>query len=583
MPVRFAPELFGSIAGRLLKLIFASYFVVTVIVTCVQITLEYRETESRLLRTVEDMEQTFGPAINNAVWNINYAGLHGILGGMQQQPIVIGVKVVNAGGDVISAVGTVQDDTGKRFSANAEQKLSPILEQEAAFAKVLSRSFPVVFTDADGPKTIGQWTIYSSEKFVVEQVKFGFLLLLVNSVIKTVALWFIFFIVVRRLLGRPLQQLGAFVERLNIDNLGDEVFVLQDSGRHELHVLADKLNELQHKLKASVAENTLLFDQLRTEQAATQELNVTLEQRVDQRTAALAQSNQALTEAFQAAESARADLAVAIRRLQQTQSDLVESEKLASLGSLVAGVSHELNTPLGVALTMATALEHDASTFKKSVASGNLSRSALDSYLSRTLECGGVLVRSCERAASLITSFKQVAADQSSEQRRAFELLPLVQDILTTVRPSMLKVNWGIELAIPEGVQCDTYPGPLGQVIASLIQNAQHAFEGHPGGRLRISARVVESSVEVVVADDGKGMPPGTLAHIFDPFFTTRLGHGSNGLGLTICRNIAIAVLGGTLHATSAVGKGSEFVLTFPRNVAQRVERRHQKTRRSHD
>lgn len=559
MPMKslFPTQLTTSIAARLLRVIFASYFVVTVIVTCVQITLEYQNAESSLLRDVKLMEQTFGPGINDAVWNLNYSSLDGILAGMLQQPIVIGVKVVNATDRLVSSAGLIKDEGGQRFMVDAQRRLIPILEREAAFDKVLSQTFPIIYTDADGAKTIGSWTVYSSQKFVVNQVKFGVMLLLFNSIIKTLALWFIFLFVVHRLLGRPLQQLSAFVGRLNIENLGKEVFVLQDRSRHELHLLADKLNELQHTLRSSVTENASLFAQLQAEQATTLELNANLERRVDQRTAALAESNRALSLAYQAAEEARADL--------------VEAEKLASLGSLVAGVSHELNTPIGIALTMATTLEHETEVFQKAVALGAIRRSDLDQFLSRNVEFSTLLTRSCERAVQLITSFKQVAVDQTSEQQREFNLYELVVDIMMTLQPSLRHEKWTIQPDIPKDIVCNSYPGPLGQVLVNIVQNAKHAFEGRDHGVLRISAQLAGDGVEMVISDDGHGMPPETLAHIFDPFFTTRLGQGGSGLGLAISRNLVVGVLGGALHATSEVGVGTRMVLTFPLYAPQRL------------
>lgn len=558
MKHRISQQLFNSIAAQLLRVIFACYFVVTVIVTCVQLTLEYQDTQERLLRDMQALQQTFNPSINDAVWGVNDTGLQSILSGMMQQPIVIGVKVVDAGNRIIAAKGIVQDDSGNRFTVDADNKLLPIAEKEEVFAKVLSQTFPVMHTDALGTSEIGKWTVYSSQKFVVNQVKFGFMLLLINAVIKTVALWFIFVFVVNRLLGLPLKQLSAFVGRLTIDNLGQEVLVLKNHNRNELNLLADKIRELQESLNSSISRNAALYAQLQAEQAATKELNVHLEERVAQRT-------QALSVAYHAAEAAREELAEMLERLQKTQSELLESEKLASLGSLVAGVSHELNTPIGVALTTASTMEYDISSFRQAVEGGAVKKSYLNSFLQRNAEMGQLLVQSCHRAADLVSSFKQVAVDQTSERRRTFNLLELVENNLATLRPSLKHEKWSIRVDIPPDIVCASYPGPLGQVLVNMIQNtARHAFEGRDGGTVQISAKRVADAVEMVIADDGAGMPPGTLAHIFEPFFTTRLGQGGSGLGLTISRNIVIGLLGGTIQAHSELGVGTTMVLTFP-------------------
>ncbi|MBK6637073.1 MAG: hypothetical protein IPG34_04965 [Rhodocyclaceae bacterium] len=260
-----------------------------------------------------------------------------------------------------------------------------------------------------------------------------------------------------------------------------------------------------------------------------------------------------------------AELSATILRLKQTQEELVQAEKLASLGGLVAGVAHELNTPLGTMLTTASTLEDSTREFQGVVAEGGLRRSALDQFLSRAAGMSALLVRSCHRAANLIASFKQVAVDQTSEKQRAFDLRALIDDNVASLRPNLKLALWTIDVTVPDGITCDSFPGPLGQVIVNLIQNVSvHAFEPGARGVLRISASVSDGMVELLLADDGKGMTPETLGRIFEPFFTTRLGQGGSGLGLVICRNIVTGILGGTLQASSAPGQGSRFVIRFP-------------------
>ncbi|MBK9625498.1 MAG: hypothetical protein IPO38_13640 [Rhodocyclaceae bacterium] len=264
-------------------------------------------------------------------------------------------------------------------------------------------------------------------------------------------------------------------------------------------------------------------------------------------------------------EERTAELSATVARLQQTQDDLVHAEKLASLGSLVAGVSHELNTPIGNALTTASTLQDDAKDFQRAVAEGGIKRSTLDGFVQRSVDMSALLVRSCYRAAHLISSFKQVAVDQTSEQQRRFDLLTLIEDNVASLQPSFKGAAWTIVVDVPGGISCNSYPGPLGQVLVNLIQNAAvHAFESAQAGLLRISATADASMVEIVVSDNGAGMSKETLERIFEPFFTTKLGKGGSGLGLVICRNIVTGVLGGQLIATSQPGAGSQFTIKFP-------------------
>ena len=317
-----------------------------------------------------------------------------------------------------------------------------------------------------------------------------------------------------------------------------------------------------------------------------------LECTVAQRTAALSESNAALSEshtalsnAYLVAESAREHAenaehkaTEALNDLREAQTQLVQSAKMASLGHLVAGVAHELNTPIGNALTTASVLADSSSALKTAMLKDEIRKSSINDFVDDAVQMTAIISRSCQRAATLITSFKQVAVDQTSEQRRTFDLYSLVMDNIAALGASFKDALWVIKADIPDGIECDSYPGPLGQVIANLVQNAAiHAFDGRISGTLSITATVKPSNeVELLFSDDGNGMEPAILAHIFEPFYTARPGHnqdrkqGGPGLGLSISLNIVTGVLGGTLRAGSEPGCGSQFCLTFPLKAPQR-------------
>ena len=260
------------------------------------------------------------------------------------------------------------------------------------------------------------------------------------------------------------------------------------------------------------------------------------------------------------------ELQQVVDSLKAVQQDLVQAEKMAALGALVAGISHELNTPVGTAVTLASTLEDHVAQFRQLLADGLLKKSTLSDFVERNGELAALILKCVSRAAELIASFKQVAIDQSSERRREFELRQLLDDVVATIRPSIKHAPVSIELEAEDGLLCDSYPGPLSQVVVNLIQNAVlHAFENRPGGTIRLQGRRhAGGALQLCVSDDGAGMAPNVLARIFDPFFTTRLGQGGSGIGLAVCHRIATSVLGGSLVAESAPGGGSRFTLTFP-------------------
>ncbi len=286
---------------------------------------------------------------------------------------------------------------------------------------------------------------------------------------------------------------------------------------------------------------------------ALKELNISLETRVEERSAALACAN--------------ADLSAALDNLRRTQHDLLAAEKMASLGSLVAGIAHELNTPIGNSLLAATTLADRVAEFTRLSESGAMRRSILVAHLEETKQASDLIAGSLHRAADLISSFKQVAVDQTSDQRRRFDLLLVLQDTLATYLPRLRRAHCVASLDVRPGLQMDSYPGSLCQVINNLINNAlAHAFDQGRHGSMIIVARELDGDeIELRVGDDGAGMSENVLRHVFDPFFTTKMGQGGTGLGMNIVYNIVTAVLGGRIEIDTAPGEGTLIRIVMPR------------------
>ncbi|MYM26256.1 PAS domain S-box protein [Duganella sp. FT135W] len=285
---------------------------------------------------------------------------------------------------------------------------------------------------------------------------------------------------------------------------------------------------------------------------ALHELNVTLESRVQERSAELVAANVELSQAL-----------VTLKRAQQ---DLISAEKMASLGSLVAGVAHELNTPIGNSLLAATTLADRLVELEGQVVDGSLRRSLLEAHVKEIHMASTLITRSLERAAGLITAFKQVAVDQTNDQRRRFDLLAVIEDTLATFAPRLRRANCKASLVVPEGLVMDSYPGSLYQVFSNLINNAlAHAFTGCTQGAIAISAHMdTNGQIEIKFSDDGAGMSEAVLRRVFDPFFTTKMGQGGTGLGMNIVYNIVTGVLGGTIAIEASEGQGTTVKMEVP-------------------
>ncbi|MBY0464401.1 MAG: ATP-binding protein, partial [Burkholderiales bacterium] len=254
-----------------------------------------------------------------------------------------------------------------------------------------------------------------------------------------------------------------------------------------------------------------------------------------------------------------------IEHLNTTRQELVRAEKLSALGSLVAGIAHELNTPIGNCVLITSKLTQENRSLSSEVESGQLRRSSLDRHLETSREALDMLSRNLDKSARLISSFKQVASDQKADIRRRFNLDKLVHDTAQSLKTALCESDCKLECHIDPAIELLSYPGSLSQVVTAIIENALvHAYENAPGGTITISAEYQGSAIKLSVRDAGKGISPENLPRIFDPFFTTRLGQGGSGLGLHIVYNTVINMLNGHIAAESTPGEGSCFTITLP-------------------
>jgi signal transduction histidine kinase len=280
-------------------------------------------------------------------------------------------------------------------------------------------------------------------------------------------------------------------------------------------------------------------------------LNTDLEERVTTRTVELAKAN--------------SELQTALEDLRQAQTHLVMSEKLAALGELVAGVAHEINTPVGVALSATSTMGEKNRILRELFVRGEMKRSDLAEYLESTREGVEMSLINLDRAADLIRSFKMVAADQVSETRRSFNVREYVGQVLLSLRPKLKKTSHKVEVECDEDLVIESYPGAFSQILTNFIVNTlTHAYEEGQSGMIRIQIARSDGTLSLTYSDDGRGIAPELQNRIFEPFYTTARAKGSTGLGLHIVFNIVTRTLGGTVTCCSALGHGTTFQVRMP-------------------
>lgn len=284
------------------------------------------------------------------------------------------------------------------------------------------------------------------------------------------------------------------------------------------------------------------------------ELNRDLERRVEARTLELSEANTALGESLEA--------------LSRMHDNLVQSEKMAALGGLVAGVAHEINTPVGLGVTASSWLKECTDNVISRLAEGNLKRSELDKYLETARESCSTILTNLSRAADLVQSFKQVAVDQTAGDTREFNLSDLANEVLLSLRPKYKRTSHQVEMDIPTDIVMYSYPGDVIQIITNLVMNSLiHAFEDMENGVISISAQARDGTVEMHFDDNGRGVSADQAKLLFDPFYTTKRGQGGTGLGLHIVYNLVTQKLRGQISCTGELEKGLHYIISIPQDI----------------
>ncbi|WP_448567046.1 ATP-binding protein [Thalassotalea ganghwensis] len=371
-----------------------------------------------------------------------------------------------------------------------------------------------------------------------------------NQLLITISIIFmLMFIVIWVVLSRlevqissPLKLITAHIQEISKSkNFTKRLPVM---AYQEADVIARNLNTLLNRLEKHIAK-------LQQAEEQSEKRNQELEQKITNRTAALKESNQ--------------ELLSTLEKLHQFQDQLVESGKMASLGDMVAGVAHEVNTPIGLGVTASTLLADRLNEMKEHFDNKTLRSSQLKKFFNEGQENVGIIYRNLKRAAELISSFKKVAVDQSSEDIRQFDMNELVNEVLLTLAPQIKNSPYQINVHCPENLLIWSKPGPINQILINLILNSMlHAFEGRETGVITIDVELIENIVNINYQDDGKGIDKAIRNKIFEPFTTTKRGSGGSGLGLHLVYNLVTQALGGNIEIESKQNIGTKFEIKFP-------------------
>ena len=349
-----------------------------------------------------------------------------------------------------------------------------------------------------------------------------------------------------QMLANPIQDTNLMLQK--VARSRDYSLRFSASNVREYDHMLDSINILLSRVEEYISKQQQAERQLQT-------LNSRLEEEVNQRTIAL--------------KSANTELIQTLEKLHQFQRQIVENEKMASLGDMVAGVAHEVNTPIGLGITASTMMLDRLAVIDQQFKDKTLKASAMDRFINESRENLNIIYRNLDRAAQLISSFKQVAVDQTSEEAREVNVKQLIEETLMSLRPRLKKVTHTINIDCAETLNVMCKAGPLNQILINLIMNSLiHAFETVENGKIDVIARLTDDQkLKIIYKDNGSGIPAGIRKRIFDPFVTTKRGQGGSGLGMHLVFNLVTQALNGNIKLESEEGNGVEFTLTFPVTV----------------
>ena len=553
------------------------YFTLTLIVTVGQIFTEYLSTKNHVEGELQTLKNTFSSSLTRALWELNNDQVRAIAEGLMSLPIVEGLQVRGENGNYIAEYGI----RIQRSSTPIDREL---IEDHPG--GVFSYSFPLVFKFSGRESTVGDVTLYSSFDTIFSRIEVGVFFLIGNALVKTTFLVFLFMTAFKTMLSEPLQtmteQMGNFdphhpeESKLTIElDEDNELLQLKESYNHVIDDLIfsnDKLKGAQDELtvanKKLDDQNLILEQEVAKKTASLSQIMLDLEQQKDELIAhqrELRQENENRQYIEAELRKRNEELANSMDTLNQAQEQLVESERMASLGGLVAGIAHDVNTPLGVSVTAASFLQERLNNLKTDFEDKSLTSKNMASFIDEAEQTALLLLSNLERASDLIASFKQVAVDQTSQTEREFVLGDYIQEIIQSLKPSFKHTEHTIEVNCPDNLIVSCAPGAIAQIVTNMVVNSlTHGFENQNAGAITLNVSKENKDVVIHYTDNGRGLSESELDKLFDAFYTTKRGEGGSGLGTHIMYNLVTQTLSGQIEAQSTVGEGLQYTIRFP-------------------
>jgi len=573
-----------SISRKLLTRVLSFYFILTVGVTGIQIIAEYFNTKNHINSELLTLEKTISGSLTRAVWELNTQQAIDISEGLVAIPMIKGITVTDEANNIITQLGKVISPEKLKISTkNLNEELKGI---SSISGDLFGHSFPLIFEFSGRTTSVGRVTLLSSNEVIFSRIKVGIYFLIGNAIVKTAFLVFLFSLAFNKLLTTPLNELTQQIRQIDLDDPEASKIHCMNYEKNELNILEDAYNNLINELIEF--KEKLALSLLETDRAKEQidEHNLLLEQEVARKTSSLSstmlkmevqqkelqeqkknlqEENIRRSKTEKTLITTNKDLIHSITELNKAKERLLEAEKMASLGALSAEVSHELATPVGISITSSTYLLEQITHLQETLSQNKLSKKSIETFIENANKSTVLLINNLQRTSELLTSFKQIAVDQTSDKIRIISISKYLNEIIHSIHPKLRKTNHIINVHCNENIEIYSHPGAIAQIIINLIVNSiTHGFEHIDNGKITIDVAFHHNWLIIDYADNGQGISEEARKQLFDAFYTTKSNKGGTGLGTHIIKNLVIDTLNGTITAHSELGKGLSYHIELP-------------------
>ncbi len=566
-----------GLSRKLLARVLSVYFILTLLVTAGQIFTEYLNAKSHIEGELQTLKNTFSTSLTRAIWELNTPQAKSIAVGLMELPIVEGVQIRDENSQYIA-------DLGRTSKLDNEPITKGVIRDYSG--STFGYSFPLIFEFSGRTSLVGDVTLYSSVDIIFSRIEVGIFFLIGNAILKTGFLVFLFMSAFRTMLTNPLNELTQQITDFHLDDPQSSKLDLGIEDNNELKLLETSYNKLIDEMVEFQSKLDDTQKELKDANQKLDEQNISLEEEVAKKTATLSkimldleqqkdellinqrelrQENENRQFIEDELRSRNKELAASMETIQMAKDQLIESERMASLGGLVAGIAHDVNTPLGVSITATSFLQERLTKLEQAYQDKSLTSNTMSTFIQDAQQTTSLLTSNLNRASDLISSFKQVAVDQTSEAIREVNVSEYLGEVIQSLAPNFKKTQHTIDVQCPDSISIHCPPGVLAQIFTNMIMNSLiHGFENITQGAISINISHQDSQLVIDYSDNGKGLNEEDLNKHFEAFFTTRRGKGGSGLGTHIMYNLVTQTLHGEIRVHSEPNEGLQYKIVLP-------------------